>query len=986
MNTNVTPWYVSCRFFPGVPMTRQALCVCFVSALLALGCDDGDSPAGGSDAETDAGGMDGGGEDAAEGGECSTDGECVDSQYCAFERDTDLFGTCVDGCRLSPDNCPGKGSCDPDSRECIAECGDDTDCEDAQYCDDGGTCREGCRTDPDSCGAEEVCDELRRECFPVTSACCLEAGACEVLKASECGERGGEVHPRPVCDPNPCEQPPECDSDGDCADDEYCTGRGECAEGCRQDPNDTCDEGEACGPDHTCQPTECEGDGDCPGELYCLQPFDQCVEACAENDDCPDDFSCTDGRCTRGCVDNADAEPNDSAEEANALAFGEESSVEGDDGRLCPLDADWFRVVLPEPTRLRVELSCADGDPDLAVELHDAEGRVAGSNEEGCAETFTWPPEADETIEGEFFVRVFGAAPDLGADYALTITQVAPEGLCENDEGEPDDAPGDATPLNADENLVEGRSLCGDDPDWYSVALGEGDGVEIVLTVRGEGDLTFDFTGPGRPANDFDANDPLVLHPEAAEEGEAGEQILSAAVAPNNQLIRGGIWYLRVRGEGLEDEADYDIAVNVTRVGEACVPDASEPNDDADGATDLMAIEGFADGDVLQAEAELTVEGLTLCDGDADWYRMVLAQGDRVTALVTVLDGEGAPREATGPIEVAIVDADGNPQGPIGRFDGPEIIGRSAGLAQGGEYFVRVGGDGVAPAYELTVLRRAAAAMCIDDRFDIGGRNDTRETADPIELGDDALVVADLAICNTDAQNGDVDWFTFQVAQDGDLQVDLTFANADGDLDVEVYRDDVLLETGDSADDNEQVVVADAVPGQYYVRVFSFFGAENAYDLRVELTPRAVCDPDGLEGQDGNSGLGDAVLADEGFDEEAWICEFPEDEDWFRVEVPAGVARTFHVDFLRDDDGWITLDVYNADGELVTTSEANVNGQCVVVDSNPEASTWNFAVVARTFNRRDASPDRVDYRVRVVDGDACADLEPLLPDEWLHLP
>ena len=396
-----------------------------------------------------------------------------------------------------------------------------------------------------------------------------------------------------------------------------------------------------------------------------------------------------------------------------------------------------------------------------------------------------------------------------------------------------------------------------------------------------------------------------------------------------------------------------------------------------------MALEGFADGEVLRADADLRVEDLSLCAGDSDWYRVVLAPGDQLSARVVVRDAEGEPTEADGPVRVGVVAAGGEALGPEGNFVGPEIIGRSLALPEGGEVFVRVSGDAVAPRYDLTLVRRAAQAMCDDDRFDDAARNDTRESADLLEVEDDrALVVADLNLCNGNAPGGDADWFTLEVAEEGRLQVDLTFAQVDGDLDLEVFRDDALVGTGDSADDNERVVVEDAEPGSYFIRVASFFAQENAYDLRIEHAPRAACAADPFEGNDDADG---AVEADAGFDREAWVCEFPEDEDWFLVEASPDESMTFHIDFLRNDDGWLTVDVYDADTMFAASSDRNVNGQCVVVDATPGGSSWFFAVTARSF-QRDDHPDRVDYRVRVLEGDRCAELEPLLEDDWLHLP
>jgi len=942
-------------------------------------CDDDSGTGSGDDPDTGAGGMVDPDDGVPPGG-CVADGDCADDEYCAFAAPGDDQGICEAGCHVQPDNCDAPMRCDPADRKCTAECDEDDDCAAGHGCVNN-LCDEGaCRLDGSDCAAGEACDEESRTCEERPFACCMDDGSCSEITTGACEADGGTPSRARSCDDARCAEPPDCTEDTHCEDNEYCTNRQECAEGCRQDPADNCAEGEACGPDHACHARECATDDDCPGELYCLQPFGTCAAACDGNDACPDGFHCADNRCMRGCVDNADAENNDDAGEANALDFDDDGEAEGDDGRLCPLDPDWFSVNLDAPGRLRIELECeGDADPDLGIELHDADGRLTGANEPGCAQTLEWPADDDDSTMGEFFVSVAGAAPAAGADYRLTITRLAPGGVCEADDGEEDDTAGDALLIDEDDAQIEGRTICAEDPDWYRLQLAGGDGVAIALTVRGDDALTFDLVGPGDPGPDFDPNDPLVVHP--MEMGEDGT--LRAELEPNNQLIRGGAWFLRVRGEADDGEGEYDLHVTVTRSVDACAPDDSEGNDASGEATDLMAMEGFADGDLLAADQELTVAGLSLCAGDSDWFRVALAMGDRLSARVTVRDAEGEAIEAPDTIRVGVVNADGNLQGPEGAFVGPEIIGRSGALPAGGDYFVRVRGPGVADGYDLTLVRRAAAEMCADDRFDAGGRNDGRETADLLEIGEQALAVADLNLCNADAPGGDADWFTFELAAEGRLQVDLTFAQADGDIDLEVYRGDERVGTGDSADDNERVVVAEAAAGTYYVNVSSFFGAENGYDLRVEHEVRVECDPDGLEDNDGQD---DATVADAGFDENVWICEFPEDFDWYQVDVPGGMTRTFHVDFLRNDDGWLTVDAYDGDGGFVATSDRNVNGQCIVVDATEDGGTWYFAVEARSFQRRDDTPDRVAYRVRVADGDQCAAYEPLLADEWLHLP
>lgn len=941
--------------------------------MAGAGCDDSSGGGGGGD----TGGDDDAGADTGTPEGCSADDECAADEYCAN-------GDCREGCRLSPDNCREGEICDADLRLCLdAACNADRDCPANAWCDDG-TCRQGCREG--GCTEPQVCDLDTRTCVGGDDqVCCTRDGQC--LAGTDACD--GQFVQADSCDPNPCA--PGCTVDAECPESQYCAD-GACRDGCRHDVPGACPEGEVCGANHRCAVPECESDNDCLAlgqDAYCLEAFGECRQACNGDRDCPQGFYCDQKRCQRGCQDNVVVEPNDNAAQAVELRFDPEGVADGDDGILCPLNSDWFRVDVDQPGfRLRAILDC-DG-ADLGLEILDADGAVlARSNEPGCAEQAEWP-ERGLDAQGTFYVRVFGAAPEDGVAYELVIHRLDAQALCDPDRAEPDDAPAQATALlrDGDQSSIEGRTACPGDADWFSLPLGDGDGLTIEVEARGNdsganGALTFDLTGPGAPPANLDPSLPQVLHPNESVEGEDGTETLRLELPRGNQFIREGVWYLRVRGDDADQYATYDLRVVADRRDAACIPDDLEPNEARAAATDLMARpELVADG-ALRPNVELRVPDLSLCAGDADWYRVTLGADDRLAARVTVRDPNGMPALATGSIRVAVVDGRGQVIGPAGSDQGPEISARSPAVPAAGDYFVRVtGAEGArAPRYDLTLVRTPGGVACDDDRFDDAVRNDGRVSASLLEIEvDGQLTAPNLNLCNVGAgPNGDADWYAFDLDTEGRLTIDLTFAHADGDLDLEIYRDGVAapLATSESTTDNEQVVVAHAPAGRYYVHVYSFVGEENVYDLAITHESAAICEPDRLESNDERA---DAVLAGPGFDEDdLWICERPQDLDWFRVDVPGGATRTFHVDFFRDDDGWITVDVYDGGGAFVRTLDANLDGQCAVIEPRGGATTWYFAVGARSFDRGDATPDRVEYRVRVGDGDRCAEYEPLLP-------
>ncbi len=868
--------------------------------------------------------------------------------------------------------CEGRG-CDADAG--LAGCLDDADCPAGRYCRvaDGaleGVCAPGCRTTPDDCGAGRICDAVSHACADVVVpdvVCCRPDATCRVVAAGACD---GEVREGAAgCDPNPC-GPRPCDADAACPAGEYCDD-GACAAGCRRVPDD-CGNRRACDAAHACVDAACDDDADC-ADGYCQLEVQACRAACADDAACPNGFACEEGRCVRhGCVDD-EGEPDDDAGRAVSFDEGAASAA----ARLCPLDADRFAVTLAAAgDRVRAELRC-DGAADLALELVDAEGRrLAGANAEGCVESLLWPADGEPGAAGTFFVRVHGAAPAAGAAYDLSLFLLPSEDACAADAAEDDDDADAAATLLADGEAAEvaGRTLCPGDEDWFRFALGEGDGltIDVISTGNPSGqneNLTFDLLGP-HLALPVDPEDVAVLHPHATLAGVRGEEVLRLTLPARNDLITEGVWRLRVRGLTPLHGAAYDLRVLAERVAAPCRPDAEEPNDDQAAAVDLMSRAAFVEDGVLRAESPVSLEGLSRCLGDADWFHVRLAEGDRLTARLAIREVGG------GALHLAIVDAAGVVVGLEAADVGPALATRSPALA-GGDYYVRVDGarGARAPAYDLELVRTPGGAACGDDAYDAITRNDARDDATPI--GVPARLGAGL--CN----GTDADWYTFAIDAAGRLAVDLRFRSADGDLDVALWREGGArpLAVGDGFDDDEALDVA-VSPGRYFLEVSSFAGEDNDYDLELAFAADAACEGDALEP---NGAFDEAVRADAPFAREGlWLCG--RDEDWISVNQRANQTLTVHADFLRDDDGWITIDVYDADGGYVTTLEEPLDGQCAVLAPRPAATRWHFALGARNVDPADDTPDRVAYDLSVVAGDACADLEPLYIDiDWPRL-
>ena len=116
-------------------------------------------------------------------------------------------------------------------------------------------------------------------------------------------------------------------------------------------------------------------------------------------------------------------------------------------------------------------------------------------------------------------------------------------------------------------------------------------------------------------------------------------------------------------------------------------------------------------------------------------------------------------------------------------------------------------------------------AGCIDDEL-LG--NQVPENAVPVGLG---ASVRSLVICPDTT-----DWFRVTLLEGDRAEVQLTFANANGDLDVFIFAPgatDEPITGATSTDDNEVVGFRANTAGDYAIAVIGYRGASNAYSLDV---------------------------------------------------------------------------------------------------------------------------------------------------------
>jgi hypothetical protein len=152
----------------------------------------------------------------------------------------------------------------------------------------------------------------------------------------------------------------------------------------------------------------------------------------------------------------------------------------------------------------------------------------------------------------------------------------------------------------------------------------------------------------------------------------------------------------------------------------------------------------------------------------------------------------------------------------------------------------------------VAVLALCACPKLPDDSdtnggTDIGpGTTDTADTAPPcpedlLEENDSGATAIRPEMLPVSAQvcAGDEDWFEIDATAGCVTVVDLDFATADGDLDLEIYNgeDRIAVSSSTTDDESARFYVEEATTVQ--ARVVGFFGAENAY----RLSTSAECEP-----------------------------------------------------------------------------------------------------------------------------------------------
>jgi chitodextrinase len=327
---------------------------------------------------------------------------------------------------------------------------------------------------------------------------------------------------------------------------------------------------------------------------------------------------------------------------------------------------------------------------------------------------------------------------------------------------------------------------------------------------------------------------------------------------------------------------------------------------------------------------------------DAGPDLQVFTPADSIAIDATVTD-DGIPIPASAPITVwTKISGPGEVT-----FDDLASIDTTAHFSALGTYVLRLTADDhELTSYDEVTVYYVAGNLDPDDYEP----NDTSPTA--TDLGNyDVALTTGLNIHDA----VDIDWFTWTAIETGPLTVDVLFAHAVGDLDLELYDSGGLLQLSNSATDNEQVSTTVTNGETYRLRVFGVAGKTNpSYELHLN---GPGVDPDAYEPNDSSPAaynlgtIDDASLADLSIHQ-------PDNDDWFTWTAEADGELT--VDALFSHAGGdLTLELYDSGGLVDSSTTATDNEQ--VTTTLIAGQTYRVRVFGA------ASATQADYDL-VIDG------------------
>ncbi|RAL21739.1 hypothetical protein DL240_12880 [Lujinxingia litoralis] len=553
----------------------------------------------------------------------------------------------------------------------------------------------------------------------------------------------------------------------------------------------------------------------------------------------------------------------DPATEAEPRELAAETAYS--DLKVCGESADFYTLDLQANQVVRIAASAERRLGGVALDLYDAEGVVVASSRERS------DGQAIEIVTREPQVMTLRVSVMTGvgnATYSLEWRQRPNQ--C-SDGYSPNQSCGAAAAIEPGtyENLV----VCAD-PDYYAVELLPEQTLSVTATynaAEAAGELDIFLFGP---------RDCLVLASAGLEQVPQGDGMLRETLTYT--ATQGGTYYLSAAlFQGLNVPYQLDIEVED---GPVCAPDWVGDNSDLASAYALTE-EGLSSG------IQTGLVGLQACELESDFYSIELAEGDALTWEI-VFDAR------QGELDLRVFGADGTTV--ITEDTGPgESKSVSFSASSAGTYYLEVL-EKFPSRVEyrlLTTLNGVGNGnpFC-PDRF---GKNITQESAAEIVEGvyDPLLVCGQLPSGPTGELEYHDQWYKVWVEAGETLDVSLAFDASQGRIDLEL-RDEAgtRLATSFSSGDSQQAAYTATQSREVYIYVRTRREVKgNVFAMDVELLAPGACVDDRFSGN--HDALSATLVEIPGVTNRLRLCDAS--EDWFEVELEAGVAMEAFIRFVH---------------------------------------------------------------------------------------
>jgi hypothetical protein len=521
------------------------------------------------------------------------------------------------------------------------------------------------------------------------------------------------------------------------------------------------------------------------------------------------------------CMDDA-GEPDDIRAQARLLEAGR--PVEG---RHCAGDPDWYVLRGVEAgAHVRLDLDFVDALGDLDLEVLRADGPVpflvGDSLDDGETVEF------DAPYRGDYLVRVTANGADANVYTLRGDVRAGTRPACLDDRLEPNQGITTATPFGTVPTGPQALGLCAGDEDWFLVRLMPGE----TLTAE----VAFDA------GVDVD----LALYPATITEPDSGPLELSNGISGReyltHQSFTGGDFLLRVHAPDGRSSADYELRLGVVPLS-VCQADAGDLSGRGGGIATAI--------DLPFPPARL--DGLSICSGDTDFYRVFIAGGFMNLIRLSYLVDSAE-------LDFEILDAGGgrlfDSAGALARGTSSKEVTVNVPGAGFGLLYLRVYTNGpFETPYHLNVDLQPIYS-CFPDRAE------PNETPDLASLVASATVspvrVENLSLCASQrgAEGGDVDWHRITPPRVG-ARIEARIDFPQGDLSLELLSPGGARRAcanggadrcfSDGSGLSERVTFTATTTAPYLLRVGSVYSSPQAfirpaeadapYDLTVTYGP-----------------------------------------------------------------------------------------------------------------------------------------------------